>query len=152
MSIPTLHIFLKIAADNASRQGFRDFCDFCVKLKTFTIMKLSEHFTLEEMLHSETAEKKHIENRINAVEVNNLVRLCQKVLEPLREHFHQPIHINSGFRCQALNKAVGGATNSYHTKGRAVDIPMHPGWLAYIRDHLPHTELINEGSWIHVAL
>ena len=115
-------------------------------------MNLSPHFTLEEMLHSETAEKKKIENRINAVEVNNLMRLCTKVLEPLRDHFHQPIHINSGFRCQALNAAVGGAKNSYHTKGRAVDIPMHPGWLAYIRDHLSHVELINEGTWIHVAL
>ena len=115
-------------------------------------MKLSEHFTLEEMLHSDTAEKKKIENRINAVEENNLVRLCTKVLEPLREHFHQPITINSGFRCKALNAAVGGAVNSYHTKGRAVDIPMRPGWLAYIRDQLPHVELINEGTWIHVAL
>ncbi len=115
-------------------------------------MKLSEHFTLEEMLHSDTAEKKKIENRINAAEVDNLVRLCQKVLEPLRAHFGVPIKINSAFRCQALNKAVGGAQNSYHTKGRAVDIPMHPGWLAYIRDHLPHVELINEGTWIHVAL
>ena len=115
-------------------------------------MKLSEHFTLEEMLHSDTAEKKKIENRINAVEVNNLVRLCTKVLEPLREHFGVPIKINSAFRCQALNAAVGGAKDSYHTKGRAADIPMHPGWLAYIRDHLPHTELINEGTWIHVAL
>ena len=115
-------------------------------------MNLSEHFTLEEMLHSNTAEKKHIENRINAVEVNNLVRLCKAVLEPLREHFGVPIKINSGFRCRALNAAVGGAPNSYHIKGRAVDIPMKPGWLAYIRDHLPHTELINEGTWIHVAL
>jgi len=115
-------------------------------------MNLSPHFSLEEMLHSETAEKKHIENRINAEEVNNLKRLCEAVLEPLREHFGTPIRINSGFRCQALNKAVGGAPNSYHTKGRAVDIPMKPGYLAYIRDHLPHTELINEGSWIHVAL
>ena len=115
-------------------------------------MKLSEHFTLEEMLHSDTAEKKKIENRINAAEVDNLVRLCQKVLEPLRAHFGAPIKINSAFRCKALNAAVGGAVNSYHTKGRAVDIPMHPGWLAYIRDHLPHVELINEGTWIHVAL
>lgn len=115
-------------------------------------MKLTEHFTLEEMLRSETAAKKHIENRINATEVNNLVRLCVAVLEPLREHFGQPIKINSGFRCRALNKAVGGADNSYHLQGRAVDIPMKPGYLAYIRDHLPHVELINEGSWIHVAL
>ena len=115
-------------------------------------MNLSPHFTLEEMLHSDTAEKKKIENRINAAEVDNLVRLCQKVLEPLRAHFGVPIKINSAFRCKALNAAVGGAPGSYHTKGRAADIPMHPGWLAYIRDHLPHTELINEGSWIHVAL
>jgi uncharacterized protein YcbK (DUF882 family) len=107
---------------------------------------------LEEMLHSETAEKKKIENRINAEEVNNLVKLCEKVLEPLRAHFGTAIKINSGFRGKALNEAVGGAKNSYHTKGRAVDIPMRPGWLAYIRDYLPHTELINEGTWIHVAL
>ena len=115
-------------------------------------MQLTEHFTLEEMLHSETAEKKKIENRITAEEVNNLQRLCQKVLEPLRQHFGKPIRINSGFRCKALNEAVGGAKNSYHTKGRAVDIPNVPGWLAYIRDHLLHTDLIHEGTWIHVAL
>ena len=115
-------------------------------------MNLTEHFTLEEMLRSETATKKGIENRISAEEVNNLQKLCQKVLEPLRAHFGKPIRINSGFRCKALNEAVGGAKNSYHTKGRAVDIPFVPGYYAYIRDNLPHTELINEGGWIHVAL
>ncbi len=115
-------------------------------------MQLTEHFTLEEMLRSETATKKGIENRINAAEVNNLQKLCQKVLEPLRAHFGKPIRINSGFRCKALNDAVGGAKNSYHTKGRAVDIPFVPGHYAYIRDSLPHTELINEGNWLHVAL
>jgi uncharacterized protein YcbK (DUF882 family) len=115
-------------------------------------MNLSPHFTLKEMLRSEVAKKRKIENRINDEEVDNLVRLCTKVLEPLREHFGVPIKINSGFRCRDLNDAVKGADNSYHMKGRAVDIPMHPGWLAYIRDHLPHTELINEGTWIHVAL
>ena len=115
-------------------------------------MQLTEHFTLEEMLRSDTAEKKKIENRINAEEVNNLQKLCQKVLEPLRAHFGKPIRINSGFRCKALNEAVGGAKNSYHTKGRAVDIPFVPGYYAYIRDNLPYTELINEGGWLHVAL
>ena len=122
------------------------------ELERGSIMQLSEHFTLEEMLRSDTASKKNIENRISAEEVNNLQKLCQKVLEPLRQHFGKPIKINSGFRCKALNEAVGGAKNSYHTKGRAADIPNIPGYLAYIRDHLPHTELINEGSWIHVAL
>lgn len=117
-----------------------------------TAMQLTEHFTLEEMMHSATASKRKIENRITAEEVNNLQRLCTEVLEPLRAHFGFPIRINSGFRCKELNKAVGGAPNSYHTRGRAADIPMRPGYLAYIRDHLPHTELINEGTWIHVAL
>ena len=115
-------------------------------------MNLSEHFTLKEMMASDTATRKGIENRITAEEVDNLQKLCQKVLEPLRQHFGKPIKINSGFRCKALNEAVGGAKNSYHTKGRAADIPNIPGYLAYIRDHLPHTELINEGSWIHVAI
>ena len=115
-------------------------------------MKLTEHFTLEEMMRSETAQKRKIDNRITAAEADNLQRLCREVLEPLREHFGAPIRINSGFRCKELNKAVGGAPTSYHTQGRAADIPMRPGYLAYIRDHLPHTELINEGTWIHVAL
>ena len=107
---------------------------------------------MEEMLASETAKRKGIENRINAEEVNNLVRLCEKVLEPLRAHFGTSIHINSGFRCKALNEAVGGAKNSYHTKGRAVDIPFVPGHYAFLRDNVKTTELINEGSWLHVAL
>ena len=115
-------------------------------------MNLTEHFTLEEMLRSETATKKGIENRINAEEVNNLQKLCQKVLEPLRAHFGKPIRINSGFRCKALNDAVGGAKNSYHTKGRAVDIPFVPGHYAFLRDNVKTTELINEGSWLHIAL
>ena len=106
-------------------------------------MNLSPHFSLEEMLHSETAERKHIENRINATEVNNLVRLCQKVLEPLRAHFGAPIKINSAFRCQALNKAVKGATNSYHTQGRAVDIPMMPGLGQSLRFFTLRSSLAN---------
>ena len=115
-------------------------------------MQLTEHFTLEEMLRSDTASKKNRENRISAEEVNNLQRLCQKVLEPLRQHFGKPIKINSGFRCKALNETVGGAKNSYHTKGRAVDIPFVPGYYAFLRDNVKTTELINEGSWLHVAL
>ena len=64
----------------------------------------------------------------------------------------QPIIISSGYRCPALNKAVGGAKRSYHLQGRAADIPYRRDWYLYIRDHLPHTELINESTWIHIAL
>lgn len=115
-------------------------------------MNLTEHFTLEEMMYSNTALVFNIENRATAQEIHNLYMLCVRVLEPLRKHFGKPIHINSGFRCKALNEKVGGAPNSYHTKGRAADIPWNKAYFDYIKNHLPHTELINEGGWIHVAL
>lgn len=114
-------------------------------------MNLTEHFTLEEMMASRTADARGIENRITAEEVNNLQRLCRDVLEPLRKRFGKPIHINSGFRCKALNAAVGGALRSYHMQGRAVDIPWNAQYFDYIKKYLPHVELINEGSWLHVA-
>lgn len=122
--------------------------------------RISPHFWLGEFVRSDTACRQNIDNVLrpevnhhDALVVINLMRLCNFVLEPLRQHFGQPIRINSGYRCPALNAAIkGSAKNSLHMQGRAVDIPMHPAWFAYIRDHLPHTELINEGSWIHVAL
>lgn len=129
-------------------------------------IQLSEHFKLSEFVRSDTANRKGIDN-MSLIRmapggdelspqgkelVENMRWLCQKVLEPLRQHFGKPISINSGYRCPELNRAVGGARNSYHMKGRAADIPFKPGYLAYIRDHLPYVELINEGRWIHVAL
>lgn len=115
-------------------------------------MKLSEHFTLSEFEHSTTATKLGIDNRIPESLIPNLRRLCRQVLEPLRAHAGQPVTISSGYRSPALNRAVGGTQRSYHLQGRAADIPFHRDWYAYIRDHLPHTELINEGTWIHVSL
>lgn len=115
-------------------------------------MQLTEHFSLEEMMDSPKAKKFGIENRATAEEINNLKRLCEKVLEPLRKHLGRPIHVNSGFRCKALNEIVGGAPRSYHLKGRAADIPWSQDAYDYIRYHLPHVELLNEGSWLHVAV
>ena len=119
---------------------------------------LSQHFRLSEFTRSATASARGIDNTLNKSNaehsriINNLRALCENVLEPLRQHFNVPIRINSGYRSPALNKAVGGAKRSYHLQGRAADIPLRRDWYAYIRDHLPHTELINEGTWIHVAL
>ena len=119
---------------------------------------LSQHFRLSEFTRSATASARGIDNTLNQSNaehsriINNLRTLCENVLEPLRQHFNVPIRINSGYRSPALNKAVGGAKRSYHLQGRAADIPLRRDWYAYIRDHLPHTELINEGTWIHVSL
>ena len=115
-------------------------------------MQLSQHFHLSEFTRSATATKLGIDNTPSAEAIDHLRALCREVLEPLRQHFNVPIRINSGYRSPALNRAVGGAKRSYHLQGRAADIPFRRDWYAYIRDHLPHTELINEGTWIHVAL
>lgn len=115
-------------------------------------MQLSPHFTLQELTRSATAERLGIPNAFTADVVDNLQRLCTEVLEPLRAHLGHPIHINSGYRCPALNKAVGGVQNSFHMKGRAADIPRYAGALDFLKQHGKCTEVINEGTWIHVAL
>jgi len=96
------------------------------------VINLSEHFTLRELCKTRTG----IENVPNQEQVNNLKRLCGW-LEQLRLRYNQmrnekgemrnevreyPIIINSGFRSEAVNKAVGGVPTSNHLTGCAVDI------------------------------
>jgi len=83
---------------------------------------LSPHFTLEELTRSSTAQQKGIDNTPSENERANLVRLCRDVLEPLREAYGAPMRITSGFRCKALNKAIGGVSTSQHITGEAADI------------------------------
>lgn len=120
------------------------------------------HFTIEELYASATAKAKGINNKPNVQQMINLVYLTAYVLEPLRVAMNEPIKIGSGFRCQALNKAVGGVYNSQHLKGQAVDLcidgDMKKGkkWFEYIRKNLPFDQLILEhnskGSyWVHVS-
>lgn len=91
-------------------------------------MQLSPHFKLVEFTRSGTASARHIDNTPNEQQIENIRFLCKNVLEPLREKFG-PIIIGSGFRCPALNTAVGGVKNSQHKTGEACDI------------HLPSTEV-----------
>lgn len=83
---------------------------------------LSDHFTLQELCKSTTAEIYHIDNTPNQEQIENLKTLCTKVLEPARQRLDIPFIINSGYRSAELNKAVGGVKNSYHLKGMAADI------------------------------
>lgn len=81
-------------------------------------MILTKNFTLKELTKTNTG----IPNLITDLEIGNLTRLCQKVLQPLRDEYGSPIMINSGYRSQQVNKAVGGVPTSQHTKGEAADI------------------------------
>lgn len=84
--------------------------------------QLSEHFTLQEMIHSATAERLGIDNTPPAPVIEMLRDLCRHTLEPLRRVAGVPLTVTSGYRCAELNKRVGGAERSQHRLGQAADI------------------------------
>lgn len=122
-------------------------------------MQLTEHFTLSEFVRSETAENKHIDNTPSQEVVDNLRALCRNILEPARVAFGAPIYITSGYRCPALNKAVGGKPTSQHLRGEAADLQVRGvknlRSLYKIIDHLPHDQLLYESNgttkWLHIS-
>ena len=119
-------------------------------------MRLSAHFDLSEFLHSDTAERLGIDNAPDDAEIANLKRLCEEVLEPLRERIG-PIQITSGFRCIALNRAIGSRDSSHHIDGRAADIKVKglgPKTIceAIAALELPAEQIIRESSWTHVSI
>jgi uncharacterized protein YcbK (DUF882 family) len=81
-----------------------------------------KHFTLAELTHSTTAAAQNIDNTPPPAVVAKLVALTNKLLDPVRELWGDPLTVNSGFRSPALNKAIGGAVASQHMKGEAADI------------------------------
>ena len=85
-------------------------------------MNLTQHFTLEELSHSDYAEAHGIKNYPGQQAQQNLMMLCVLILEPLRMAIGQPIRINSAFRCKAVNTGVGGVSTSHHLLGLAADI------------------------------
>ena len=125
-------------------------------------VQLTKHFSLEELCASATAKARGIQNKPNAQQIISLVYLAAYVLEPLREAMHEPIPISSGFRCEQLNRAVGGVSNSQHMKGQAADLCINGDlkkgrkWFDYIKTHLNFDQLIWEHSsngtyWVHVS-
>ena len=117
-------------------------------------MRLTKNFTLEELTRTNTG----ITNEPNKEELQALITLSGKVLQPLRDIYGRPITVNSGFRSYAVNKAVGGARNSQHSKGEAADLTVHTKEgnkeiFEIIKNELEYDQLINEYdySWIHVS-
>ena len=130
---------------------------------TSSAKRLSEHFVLHELTASQTATRKGFSEQFSPPEeiVANLRFLCTNLLEKLRElNNNQPLKVSSAYRCQRLNKAVGGRPNSQHLRGEAVDIDF--GSKAANRDFfnkikksdLLFDQLLNEFdfAWIHISL
>lgn len=82
------------------------------------------YFTIQELCYSHTAETHNIDNTPNEEETAHLTELVDNLLDPFREYMGQPIHVNSGFRCEQLNSLVGGSKTSAHRLGYAADIRM----------------------------
>ena len=81
-----------------------------------------KHFTISELLKSDTALKHKLWNGAPKEAEENLRALVDEVLDPLREAYGKPIRVNSGYRCPRLNTLVGGSLNSQHMRGEAADI------------------------------
>jgi len=120
-------------------------------------MNLSKHVTLAEFENSPTATTHGINNQMNESQIATAKVLCEKVFEPLRIHLNTPIKISSGFRCVQLNKMIGGAKTSQHTKGEAMDLQIGSKGFNFIKDKLDFDQLIWEfgndenPSWVHVS-
>lgn len=123
-------------------------------------MKLTDNFTLNELVYSVTAEANKIDNRPNVTVISNLQKLCENVLQPLRNHLGCPVIVTSGFRCAELNKKIGGKPNSHHLMGYAADFVVPQRNLKdvfnWMKDNLPYDQLLFEYNssgdiWIHVS-
>ena len=130
-------------------------------------MKLTANFTYEEMITSDTARVRGIDNHPNAAAEIYISKLAREVLQPIRDAYKKPIIITSGYRSEALNKAVGGSKTSQHLKGQAADIKAADGNNKELFDCI--LKLIKRGKlkvgqliweygskthprWVHVSL
>lgn len=118
------------------------------------------YFNIEEMIKSETASKKGIDNGFPSIEIMCNAFKVLEMLDLVRAYMDKPIFINSGYRCKELNKAVGGAENSYHTKGLAADFRTNskediPRMYNFLKKNIKRfniQELIKYDTFIHMAI
>ena len=121
-----------------------------------------KHFKIEEFTYSITAQHLGIDNTPSKEAVTNLERLVSRVLDPLREAWGSPIIVTSGYRCEELNKRVGGARTSYHLRGMAADIRPRNGLVdklyaliehLYVTRRMGITEcyIDHRKGYIHIA-
>ena len=126
-------------------------------------MKISDHITYAEAIHSNTAKRRGIDNTPNEIQVLSMKLLADKIFEPLREWVGGPIKVNSFFRSITLNEAIGGVASSQHCKGQAIDIDdvygrkTNADMYHWIQMNLDYDQMIWEfgtdvqPNWIHIS-
>ena len=126
-------------------------------------MKLSKNFSLIELTKSQTAERKGIPNDSSADHISNLELLCERVLQPIRDHFNHVVSISSGYRSPELCIAIGSNLESQHAKGQAADFEIfgtpNNEVANWIKNNLIFDQLILEfynqddpsSGWVHCS-
>jgi len=127
-------------------------------------MKLTENFSLSEMIVSPTAKKLGLSNNPTPEHIENMRYCCEKILEPVRAHFGKSVQINSSYRSPLVNEAVGGSKTSQHVNGQAIDFEI-PGIdnkvvADWIGDNLEFDQVILEfytkgdknSGWVHASI
>ena len=127
------------------------FQDYLAYRKDGIKKKISEHYTIFNVVNSATAISKKIDNRPTVQNIINATALAKNVLEKIPF----PFRINCWLRNAALNKAVGGVPTSQHQSAQAVDITPTKDKLElvyqWIKKNLIYDQLIHEGTWIHIS-
>ena len=125
-------------------------------------MNLSRNFSLQELIKSDTAIRKGIDNNPNADQIEKLKALCENILQPVRDHFGR-VKVTSGFRSVELCTAIGSSANSQHAKAEAADFEVmgtdNAELFDWIKDNLEPDQLILEfytpgepnSGWIHCS-
>ena len=126
-------------------------------------MQLSKNFNLVELTKSQTAERKGIANDPSPDHQENLRLLCERVLQPIRDHFNPTVTISSGYRNEILSNKIGSSSKSQHCKGEAADFEIfgtpNNEVSDWIKENLMFDQLILEyfepgqpnSGWVHVS-
>ena len=127
-------------------------------------MKLTENLSLAELVKSQVAERKGINNNPSSDQISNLKKLAESVLQPLRNHYESPVIITSGYRSAELCIDIGSSIHSQHCKGQAADLEIigisNHDVFKWIKHNLDYDQLILEfwkgehepnSGWIHVS-
>ena len=126
-------------------------------------MNLTENFSLNELTKSQTAERKGINNTPSTEHQENLKRLCESILQRVRDHFERVVSISSGYRSEELCLAIGSKTTSQHAKGEAAAFEIYgisnKELADWINENLTYDQLILEywkesdpnSGWVHCS-